>query len=1367
MRVGSLRLLIMLVWAMVCMPHTYGNTLRYITTTDGLTFGSVTTIMQDRNGLMWFGTIDGLNLFGGTQLFRFGDRFIGHELKGSMVSALATTSDGSNWIQTTEGLHRFRASDDLFEFYDSFPEYKGKSEHSLVFSSGDRLYLLAPDGQIHYYEEGFTNRFVTLNEIDLPADRTVCIDWSDPDRIIIFTQDAVTSYGLHRYDGRYEVTGDKSVCKADIMDCFMDGDNIWVVSKDGDLQSYNPYMQAFNTVANLSAEIARRNVVTAVCADRHGNVLVGFKSEGVLKISDGGRKIEDTGIRSGIFHMVHGRYQDIVWIGTDGQGVIQWINDTYSIYTCMYSDLLHTIFAPTRSIYLDTADNSLYLGTKGDGILRISNFVPYHAVKPSQLQILNSRNTSLSGNSVYVMAPSRRRPLVWVGSEGGLDYLSKTDRSIHHVENAPDALGYIHAIVEDDNNVLWVATAGIGIFRLVIEDTPSGPRVASYKYFYLQGGGSNYFFTIMRGVDGRIYAGNRGEGVFYVTENGLEPFETGSSSGDRLVNDEVFALAMTPDSTLWIGTSNGVLRHNTDGSEVVYNEETGFPSSYIHSMFYDGANLWLATNAGIIRFVPDNETFQVYGRHNGVNMVEFSDGAFTECDGRLFFGGNNGFVLAAPNPEVRYEARRYHPPLRFSRLLVNGERRALYRHMKDGKDEPAVLALRHDENNVSIGMSVAEYINSANLELFYRMRDDNDWIRATDYMATFNRLAHGAYELQAKYRDTVTGYESPVSTLRLRVAPPWYLSRLAQLFYLLLALLMVVYVVQRFRNKERMRRLRQIEKIEREHNDQLYEQKLRFFTNITHEFCSPLTLIYGPCERLLSYEHSDSYVCRYVNLIKQNAERLNSLIQEFIDFRRLETGHRERNVDTIDITAMSTQILASFEHLAEQNSLSLQGDIEPDIMFNTDGSAFTKIFYNLVSNAFKYTPAGGLIKVAVKSDNGSLLLSVYNTGKGITPEDRRRIFNRYEVLDNLEVNATKGLSARNGLGLAICHSMVHFLDGSIDIKSEPERYAEFIVRLPSLEKTAPNPASPDINIPDVGAVTRMESIENPGEITPIQEMKGDSKGHILVVDDDREMLVLLREGLDRYTVETATSAEEAMELMRGRLPDLVITDVMMPDRDGISLIGEIKANVITSAIPVIVLSAKRTNDDRVAGLRAGADAYVPKPFTFSYLSAVIERLLAPRRQAAAAAPTQYSYDRSKLQHYDDMKLVDDVVRYIEEHMQDEKLTAAHIADGLGIGIRKLYRRFQQLEQPSPSDMIREIRIACAMKLMLTTTLSMKEIISKCGYRNRGSFYKTFMKKYGMPPIAYREALTSRKLDEPELADIEDDDDDPTDDGSED
>ena len=330
--------------------------------------------------------------------------------------------------------------------------------------------------------------------------------------------------------------------------------------------------------------------------------------------------------------------------------------------------------------------------------------------------------------------------------------------------------------------------------------------------------------------------------------------------------------------------------------------------------------------------------------------------------------------------------------------------------------------------------------------------------------------------------------------------------------------------------------------------------------------------------------------------------------------------------------------------------------------------------------------------------------------------------------------------------------MVLFLDGTIDIKSEAGEYAEFIVTLPPLQVTAPNPASPDIVIPDSESVQRIESERKPVAIDPVQESASKSRGRILVVDDDREMQLLLREGLDEYTVVTASSAEDAMTQMRDRLPALVITDVMMPDSDGISLISEIKNNVITSSIPVIVLSAKRSNDDRVAGLRAGADAYVPKPFTFSYLLAVIERLLTPRGHVAAASPAHFDYDRSKLQHYDDMKLVDDVVKYIEQHLQDEKLTAATIADGLGIGLRKLYRRFQQLEQPSPSDLIREIRIAQALKLMLTTTLSMKEIITRCGYRNRGSFYKTFMKKYGMPPIAYREALTSRKIDEPDDSD---------------
>lgn len=1329
------------------------STLRYITTTDGLTFGSVTCIMQDPSGIMWFGTIDGLNMFDGKRLYNSNDNLIGHDLHGSMVSALTTTDDGSLWIQTNEGLHRFRSAADTLGYYNEFSEFKGRSEHSQVYSSGARLYLVAPDGAVHYHEDGFTDGFRTLEGVDAPLGKTLCVDWSDPARMVVFCPDSVVIYGVRRDEGRYVLSDDKAVYQASITDCFPDGDNIWVINRRGELQNYNKSIHAFTTVADLSEEIARRNVVTDVCADRHGNILVGFKSEGVIKISEGGQKIEDTGIRSSVFDMMHDRYQDIIWIGTDGQGVIQWINDSFSIFTCMYSDLLHSIFAPTRSIYLDSTDNTLYLGTKGDGILRIDHFTPNHSITPQQLSYITTRNTSLSGNSVYVMTPGRS-DVIWIGSEGGLDYLSKSDGRIHNVLNTPPLLRYIHGIIEDDENVLWAATTGLGIFRLVIDRTPQGIRIASYDCFSLPGAASNYFFTIMRGIDGNLYAGNRGEGVFRVTDRGLEQFATGTGPRGELINNEVFSLEMTSDSALWIGTSAGVLRHDLDGNETLYNAETGFPSSYIHSMYFDGTdNLWLATNAGLIRFVPSDETFQVYGRHNGMNMVEFSDGAFAECDGRLFFGGNNGIVLASRNPEVRPEAQRYHPPLIFTQLLINGEQRSFHHQVINGVHQAPDLTVGYDDNNIGIGMTVPEYINSANLELFYRMGGDHDWIRADNYYATFNRLSPGSYEIEARYRDTVTGYESEVSQLKLYVTPPWYLSWPAKLVYLAVVIVICIYVFKLFKRRERVKRLLQIEKIEREHHNQLYEQKLRFFTNITHEFCSPLTLIYGPCERLLSYEHSDNYVCRYVGLIKQNAERLNSLIQEVIDFRRLETGHRERNVSSIDVTALSNQILASFEHLAEQNSLTLKGEIGEGITFDTDASAFTKIFYNLVSNAFKYTPQEGVICVAVSVEAGSLVLSVYNTGKGISPEDQKRIFNRYEVLDNLEINATKGLSARNGLGLAICNSMVHFLDGTIDIDSRAGEYARFIVTLPPLPVTVANPASPDMILHQgdaaVSAITAESAMTASLDVAglPDAEDAVESNGRILVVDDDRELLSMLREGLVGYTVVTASSADDAMAQMRDRLPDLVITDVMMPGRDGFSLIGEIKNNAITSHIPVIVLSAKHTSDDRVAGLRAGADAYVPKPFAFSYLLAVIERLLAPARHAVTTSVADFDYDRSKLQHYDDMKLVDDVVKYIESHLHDEKLTAATIADGLGIGLRKLYRRFQQLEQPSPSDMIREIRLARAMRLMLTTTLSMKEIITQCGYRNRGSFYKMFMKKYGMPPIAYRESITSRKIDD--------------------
>lgn len=353
----------------------------------------------------------------------------------------------------------------------------------------------------------------------------------------------------------------------------------------------------------------------------------------------------------------------------------------------------------------------------------------------------------------------------------------------------------------------------------------------------------------------------------------------------------------------------------------------------------------------------------------------------------------------------------------------------------------------------------------------------------------------------------------------------------------------------------------------------MYEGKLRFFTNITHEFCTPLTLIYGPCERILQHENSDVFIKKYAQIIKSNTERLNSLIQEVIDFRRMETGNQICHIQELNISKLAKDIIDSFGELAEQNQIHLETDISPDIIWKSDYSGFTKILNNLISNAFKYSPENGTIRISIKIEVDKLNIQVYNTGKGICKENIPLIFNRYSVLDNIQENSIKGLSSRNGLGLAICQSMVELLQGTIEVKSEIDQYAQFIVNLPQLEVT--EEAEHVLNeTPKSEPLSNNTNIET-AERGDYEKEFNQPETTILMIDDNKELLWMLKDILsDEYSILTAENGEEGLVLLKQKTPDLIITDIMMPKIDGITLIKQLKSNKHTMHIPLIILSAK-------------------------------------------------------------------------------------------------------------------------------------------------------------------------------------------------
>ena len=773
---------------------------------------------------------------------------------------------------------------------------------------------------------------------------------------------------------------------------------------------------------------------------------------------------------------------------------------------------------------------------------------------------------------------------------------------------------------------------------------------------------------------------------------------------NQTVND-IFAIHKN-DEGYWFGTSFGLTRLY-QGEYRVYNETDGFPNNTIHGIL-EGRdnNLWLSTNQGMVRFNVRENTVQTYRQQGDLEVIEFSDGAFfkDQQTGTLFFGGTNGFITITENDHMSEE---YMPPLHFNRLSIFGKECNIYDFLQGPKQE--TLVLDYSQNFFNLSFLAVDYINGNNYTYSYKIDGLSDsWIEnGLSTVAVFSNLSPGEYTLLVKYRSNITGQESEPFSLLIRIIPPWYMTIWAYAFYFLLFILLILESVWMIIRHYRRKRNVMIEQMNRQQREELYESKLRFFTNITHEFCTPLTLINGPCEKILSYSRVDGYVRKYATMIQQNALKLNALILELIEFRRLETGNKVLKIKPVPVTEQIRTIAESFGELAESRKLNYRLQIENGVHWNTDISCLSKIVNNLISNAFKYTPENGTITVMQTVENDRLCIRVSNTGKGIKAADLTKIFDRYKILDNFEVQNKDGIAPRNGLGLAICHSMVNLLNGQIHVSSTPNEITTFEVLLPTMEVTVDN--EDEKVVEELPPVPDERSVELRNSSTEYDK----NKQTIMIIDDDPSMLWFVTEiFVGPYNVVPLSSAEEALKQLSIQLPDLIISDVMMPEMDGMSFAKKIKSDKLLSRIPLILLSALNNIDEQTRGIESGAEAYITKPFNVEYLEKVVRRLLQREedlKEYYSSVLSAFELDDGHFLHKEDKSFFEKMMQIIDSHIQDTELSVELLSNSLGYSTRQFYRKLKNITDKTPADIIREYRLTIVERLLLTTQLSIEEI----------------------------------------------------------
>ena len=1305
-----------------------------------LSNNAILCMHQDPDGYMWFGTYDGLNLFNGkdTYIYRF-EPDNKSSLSGNIIHKISDAGPGYLWISTFLGLNKFSIREKkVTESYLQYAEARlltaNSKGYTLVVGQNDFISCYSPESQ-------------SMQDIHAPGiniEHVKILFTDSNDQFWMVTNDGILKNILPDFSTTAVTLKfqEKQLHPKAIKTIFQEDNFLYFIDNDKQLFRYNTDDGQKSLLADLSGLMAKYGGTISQISYYQSQIYLAF-SDGHLLSLQSPETVHELNI--GVFSMLRDKKQDILWIGTDGHGVQMFYEKHNMFGSILSKNLPIPLYKPVRALYTDSL-NTLWVGTKGDGIVCIRDYEQQdHISIPSGKVTHFTKKDGLSDDKVYCFQKSRYRDIIWIGTEGpDLSYYSyKTDKVYTLANKTSSRISKVHSIHELNDSILWVATAGDGLKEVSLETGGKEPAVKYIDSYVFEKNKRicREFHSMKFMRDSILFLGSRG-GYGLICFNIYQKkctFVSMDHSENSAIGD-ILCVHPSQDSTFYFGASSGMTRmkflpDGTNTSEQ-FTRKNGLVNDMIHGILEDGEGcVWLSTNKGLAKYNPHNHFFHNYDLSD-LNVVEFSDDAYWKCPAseRLFFGGINGLVWIDPQ---RTNTDQYKPDLHFFELKMGGEAYDLQH--KEG-EKANVVKIPPSVSSFAISFVATDYINGENYEYSYLMENYNtSWTELQkENKVTFTKLPYGKYVLRVKYKNDVYDSDAKDYILYIHVLPPWYLSGWAIVSYVLICLLLAFYAAYLLRLKIIRKQQIVARRIQEEQKEKLYEAKLNFFANITHELCTPLTLINGVSNNIRQHaeKEQDDKLSKNVEVLADNVSGLNDLIQEILDFRRIEeSGMHQCHIKKTSISELMKRQAGSFAPIAEHNQIHFECTVPDNLYWNTDPAFFKKIIVNLISNAFKYTEEKGNITVTIDADisvNRTLSVKVYNSGQGIEESKLKDIFDRYHILDGMEGNAYTQTTSRNGLGLFICHSMVESLQGQIEVNSEVGKFAEFIVTLPYLEAESGENATESLHIPE-------ESGPEPAAISPTS---ASSRPTILVIDDNKDIVWLIASTLSaEYSVKEVYNAHEALEIIRQQTPALIITDIMMPEISGLELVKTVKSDKFTRQIPIVIVSAKISESEQAEGLNLGADAYLTKPFSPLVLHSIVNRLMSSKKEMKEyyhSPESAYEYTDGQLIHQEDKEFMDTVNSIIQENIDKENLWPDIITEKLGMNTRNFYRKFKKATSLTPTDFIKDYRFIYAAQLLITTNLTIQEIIYKVGITSKAYFYREFTKKYNMTPTEYRQ-----------------------------
>jgi len=1333
-------------WATKRTPHQF----KHYNREDGLISNSIQSIVEDQNGLIWIGTNNGLCSFDGYSFQQYRNTLSpSSSINDNYTCSIASDSSRQClWIVTASVISRFDLNTYQFKNYNISnihrTDYTPFAQGSICVDSENNIWAIG-------FNEGFSqglfkydvnaDEFVNLTELrsDVPKGLTVVTE--DKNNTLWFG----SSDGLYYYHPINKTFVSINYESQDgtplhIYALHADADNtLWI----GTQYSNALFVCKNNVITKIfeSKDITTKeiNFISSISELNEDIIVAGIKDKGLMFYNKKTATYEilqpnlynTRGIQSKTPQTIYTDKIGNVWIGSYSNGInlIDKNSKSFDHYSFDYTP--YGLLTNKVRAFFEDSDGDLWIGTKEGG--GISQFFPEKGIFNNYKADESKANWLTNDIVISINELEPGKLLIGTFGSGIFTYHKNTNSfsqfSIAEEKSNSISDNSIYAIYKDKEGNIWVGNnSTVDIYNPKTK-TFSNIEGVTYARCFLDVGDKVLIGTWSKGL--YIYSKEDQQTELYKLEDSTST-----------LNNNIRFNAIEQDSAglIWFATNKGLIKYNAETNDIkVFREDDGLASQYICAVLVDNKNdIWVSTKNGISEIIQETSHIKNYDKSDGLQSSSFEDFASLKMkNGNLLFAGTNGFNIFNPmqikdNPNI--------PNVRITEMSIlnepveiGTEDSPLKKHISVTKN----ITLTHEQSSFSFQFTALNYTSPEKNKYKYKLEGyDNDWqVSRLERTAIYTQVPAGNYTFRVIASNNDDLWNNVGVSLKIEIKPPIWKSKAAIVIYfiviVLFLLLLRAIIVRDQENKSRI--LAEIS--EKKIIEQTGRNRLRFFTNISHELRTPLTLITSPLEGLMNYETTDERLKSTIRNMNRNAQRLLRLVNQLMDFRKVEENRIRLRISNGQLVKDIKDVLHSFEYLAESKKIKLvfKSDVKDSEEFWYDPNFIDKILFNLLSNAIKFTNENGTIQVEVEIENDHAILRVSDDGVGIEEELQERVFERFYTTEYDDHHETG-----TGIGLAFCKSLVELHKGTISVKSTLGEGSCFKIKIPISKVAFTEKEISLFNINDKKEIDVQTTKILTAEESP-EHSHNYRKEVLMIVEDYDDLRDYLAESFSDYKVVVCKNGKEAMEQAQTVMPDLILSDVMMPEMDGLELCHYIKTNIITSHIPVILLTAKSEVANKLEGFKQKADAYIEKPFNINLLRVQVDNLITLRKSIKKKYSTNTFVKESK----DTPPPIDNIFlnkvnEIVSEKLNDYKFSVESLSTELGISRSQLFRKFKVVMDTSPSSYIRLLRLQKAATLLETKKYNVNEVTYMVGFSDVSHFIAAFKKHFGQTPKQFSE-----------------------------